>query len=183
MLSDLTLLAARLTLGKSTVAHGMRKAFGSFGGPGPEAAAESFAKAGFRPGAGFAALAAWNEIGAGTLITLGLGGPAGPAMLIGEMAVAATVHMKRGWFTSSGGAELPMLYAVGAALLAAGGHGTLSLDHQLGLRAKLRGPVPLALALAGAAAGSLIALQYRSTAGEGRATPTFQGKNSPLPPL
>ena len=40
---------------------------------------------GFRPGETYAELAAWNEIAAGTLIALGLGGPVGPAMLISGM--------------------------------------------------------------------------------------------------
>lgn len=182
MIADLTLLAARVVLGKSMAAHGAQKAFGWFGGPGPEAAAGMFAGLGFRPAAPFVAAASWNEIVSGELIAWGLGGPLGPAMLIAGMLVAAlSVHAKNGYFAAKNGVEVPVIYSAAALTLASTGYGKLSLDHAFGLERKLRHPVVTTLALAGAIAGGLAILNLREIAREGPATPTYQGKNSPLP--
>ena len=51
----------------------------------------------------------------------------------------------------------------------------------MGTRKPLRDPVLLTLALAGAIAGALVVLNGRDQSPEGPATPTFRGKNSPLP--
>ena len=182
MISDLMLLAARVALGESMAAHGAQKAFGWFGGPGPQATAGTLAGLGFRPAAPFVAAASWNEMISGELIALGLGGPRGPAMLLAGMLVAAqSVHAKNGFFAAHGGVELPLVYGVGALALAATGYGRCSLDHAFGLAGALRHPAALVLALAGALVGGVGALNQRSPAAEGPATPTFQGKNSPLP--
>ena len=163
-------------------AHGTQKAFGWFDGPGPENAAKMMHGLGFRPGETYAALAAWNEIVAGKLIAWGLGGPIGPAMLISGMVVAqASVHWEKGFFAQKGGIELPFVYSAAALALAAGDYGALSLDALLGLRKPLRDPVFTALALAGAVAGAIVVLNGRDHSTEGPATPTFRGKNSPLP--
>jgi len=163
-------------------AHGTQKAFGWFEGPGPEQAGKMMHGLGFRPGATYAALAAWNEIVAGKLIAWGLGGPVGPAMLISGMIVAqASVHWEKGFFAQKGGIELPFIYGAAALALASGDNGALSLDALLGLRKPLRDPVFTALALAGAIAGAIVVLNGRDHSAEGPATPTFRGKNSPLP--
>jgi putative oxidoreductase len=181
MMRDLTLFAARVLLGGSLAAHGAQKAFGWFEGPGPDGAAALFEKLGFRPGATFAAAGSWNEIVAGNLIALGLGGPLGPAMLISGMIVAMqSVHAKNGFFAAKNGIELPLLYSV-AALALSGRYGRLSLDHMLGLDQKLEHPAVDTLALVGGVAAAFAMLSARNPAGEGSATPTFRGKNSPLP--
>jgi putative oxidoreductase len=79
MSHDLGLLAARLAFGLSFAAHGAQKAFGWFGGPGPQGAAGFMESLGFKPGSTYASAASYNEIGSGLLIALGLGGPLGPA--------------------------------------------------------------------------------------------------------
>jgi putative oxidoreductase len=163
-------------------AHGTQKAFGWFDGPGPEQAAKLMHGLGFRPGETYATLAAWNEIVAGKLIAWGLGGPVGPAMLISGMLVAqASVHWEKGFFAQKGGIELPFVYSAAALALAAGDYGALSLDEVLGLRKPLREPIFTALALAGAIAGAVLVLNSRDRSDDGPATPTYRGKNSPLP--
>ena len=182
MIRDLALLGARLVVGGGMAAHGAQKALGWFDGPGPEGAANMMHGLGFRPGEMYAELASWNEIAAGTLIALGLGGPVGPAMLISGMTVAASsVHWKNGFFSQEGGYEVPALYAAGALAFAATDHGALSLDALFGLRRPLSHPVFTTLALAGGVAGAILVLNGRDLSTEGPATPTFRGKNSPLP--
>jgi len=165
-------------------AHGAQKALGWFDGPGPEQTAATFHGLGFRPGRTFASLAAWNEIAAGGLIALGLGGPIGPAMLISGMIVAqVSVHAPNGFFARKNGLELPLLYAAAALALALDNYGAASLDALLGLRPVLRNPWLASLALAGGAAGALVVLNGRDTSTEGPATPTYRGQNSPLPEI
>jgi putative oxidoreductase len=162
--------------------HGAQKALGWFEGPGPDGAAKIMHGLGFRPGETYAAAASWNEIASGGLIALGLGGPIGPAMLLSTMIVAqASVHWKNGFFAQKGGIELGVLYASAALAFAATDYGAVSFDAALGLRGKLRDPLFTTLALAGGIASALIVLNNRDLTQEGPATPTFRGKNSPLP--
>lgn len=182
MIRDMALLGARLVVGGGLAAHGAQKALGWFDGPGAAGTAKMMHGLGFRPGETYAALASWNEIAAGTLIALGFGGPIGPAMLVSGMIVAqASVHWPQGFFAQHGGVELPAIYSAAALALAAADNGAISLDALLGLRKPLRDPLFLALTLAGGVAGAVLVLNGRDTTPEGPATPTFRGKNSPLP--
>jgi len=182
MIRDLALLGARLAVGGGMAAHGTQKAFGWFDGPGPENAAKLMHGLGFRPGETYAALGSWNEIIAGKLIGWGLGGPIGPAILISTMIVAAgSVHWSKGFFSQNGGFELPLIYSAAALTLAATDYGALSLDELIGLRKPLRDPIFTTLALAGAVAAAVVVLNGRDLSTEGPATPTYRGKNSPLP--
>jgi putative oxidoreductase len=182
MIRDIALLGARLAVGGGMAAHGAQKALGWFEGPGPENAGKMMHSLGFRPGKSYAELAAWNEIASGALIAAGLGGPVGPAMLISNMIVAqTTVHWPNGCFAQKGGIELGVLYGAAALAFAATDFGGVSMDAVIGTREKLRDPVLTTLVLAGAIAGALLILNGRDTSPEGPATPTFRGKNSPLP--
>ena len=182
MIRDIALLAARLAVGSGMAAHGAQKALGWFEGPGPEKAGQMMHGLGFRPGETYAALAAWNEIASGVLIAVGLGGPAGPAMLISNMIVAqASVHWPNGFFAQKGGIELGVLYSAAALSFAATDYGAVSMDAIFSTREKLRDPVLTTLALAGGIAAAILILNGRDTSLEGPATPTFRGKNSPLP--
>jgi len=49
------------------------------------------------------------------------------------MIVAASIHARNGFFTANNGIELPMLYAMGALVLAYTGPGEYSLDRLFGL--------------------------------------------------
>jgi putative oxidoreductase len=163
-------------------AHGAQKALGWFDGPGPEKAGAMMHGLGFRPGETYATLAAWNEIAAGALIAVGLGGPIGPAALLSNMIVAQTsVHWKNGFFAQQGGIEVGTLYSAAALAFAGSDFGAASLDAALGWRGKLRHPLLLTLALAGGVAAAVVVLNGRDTTPEGPATPTVRGENSPLP--
>lgn len=127
------LLVARLVLGLLMAAHGAQKLFGWFGGPGLAGTAGFFESLGFRPGRLFATAAALGEVGSGLLVTFGLFGPIGPALMLSVMIVAASIHWPNGVFAMNNGYEVPLLYAAGAATLALTGPGRFSLDALLGI--------------------------------------------------
>jgi putative oxidoreductase len=130
---DAGLVLARLVIGPLMAAHGAQKLFGWFGGHGLSATAGFFDGLGFRPGRFFAATAAVAEIASGVLVTLGLFGPIGPALMVSVMVVAAvSVHWPN-VFAQSNGIEVPLVYAASAAALALTGFGAYSLDAALDL--------------------------------------------------
>ena len=148
------LLIARLVIGLLMAGHGAQKAFGWFGGYGLDGTGGFFESLGFRPGRLFAAAAAYGEIVSGLLIAAGLFGPAGPALMLSIMIVAAvSVHWKQGLFAASNGIEVPLLYATAAVALALTGPGRISLDALLGLERISTPLVAVAALIAGAAAG------------------------------
>ena len=178
MLASVGALAARLAVGGGIAAHGAQKAFGWFEGPGPAGAAGFMESLGFKPGARYAGAAYGNEIGAGVLIALGLGGPVGPALLLSTMIVAqTTVHLKNGFFAQKGGVELGVLYAAAALMFATSGYGDASMDHIFGLEKPTRHPVLTTLALAAGVAGAYYVLGQRdfSPPDGTLATPTMAG--------
>lgn len=127
------LLIGRLVIGPLMAAHGAQKLFGWFGGHGLGATAGFFDAIGFRPGLWFAAAASGAEVLSGVLIAFGLFGPAGPAMMLSVMVVAAiSMHWKQGLFASANGIEVPLLYASAGVALALTGPGQFSLDTLLG---------------------------------------------------
>jgi putative oxidoreductase len=81
-----------------------------------------------RRGERFAFRPAWSELIGGLLVALGLFGPAGPALFVSVMIVAAvTVHW-HGIFAAKNGVEIPLLIATLVLLAgAAGGVGNLAL--------------------------------------------------------
>jgi putative oxidoreductase len=130
------LLVLRLVVGLSMAAHGTQKLFGWFGGHGLAGTGGFFESLGFRPGRTFAFAAGAAELTSGILIALGFLGPIGSALMLSVMIVAAvTVHWKNGFFASSGGIELTVLFAVAAVALAFTGFGQLSLDAITGVDA------------------------------------------------
>ena len=131
---DTGLLIARLVFGLALAAHGTQKLLGWFGGYGIAGTGGFFEGLGFRPGKLFALLAGLGETGGGLLLALGFLGPVGPALAILVMIVAgASVHLKNGFFVSSGGVEVNVLYLALGAALAFTGPGAFSVDHALGL--------------------------------------------------
>ncbi len=163
-------------------AHGAQKALGWFEGPGPDGAGKMLDGLGFRPGSTYAQLAAWNEIVSGEIIALGLGGPIGPALLVSNMIVAMrAVHWKNGFFAQKGGIEVGLLYSA-AALAFAYDYGALSVDNLFGQRENLKNSTLHLLALAGGVAAAFVIHEQRVTVPPDQpATPTYRGKNSPLP--
>jgi putative oxidoreductase len=136
-LCNLSLLAARLTLGSSIAAHGSQKMFGAFDGPGIEGASQMMESLGFKPGEKYARALATTELTSGTLIALGALGPVGPAMLLSVMFSAVQlVHKPKGYFNDKGGYELNTMYVTIALLLATQGYGSISVDALLGIHEK-----------------------------------------------
>lgn len=131
---DLGLLALRLGVGGTLVAHGAQKLFGWFGGHGLAGTAGFFESVGFTPGRANAILAGAGEAGGGSLLALGLATPAAGAAVAGTMAAAASMHKDNGFFAQDGGLEYPAMLALTAGALALSGPGQLSLDAALGHR-------------------------------------------------
>lgn len=165
------LLAARLVLGPLMAAHGAQKLFGWFGGPGLRAAGGMMEHLGFRPGLPFALAAGATEFAAGVLVMLGLLGPAGPALTVSVMLVAAvSAHLKNGLWAQNGGYELALVYAAVAVALALTGPGAFSADAALGL-SWLSAPAYAAIALAvGIIGGAANLLARRPAPASGSAT-------------
>jgi len=158
------LFIARLVVGLSMSAHGAQKLFGWFGGYGLTAIGGFFEGLGFRPGRLFAALASVTEVVAGLLIALGFLGPVGPALLLFVMTVAAVaVHWSNGFFATTNGIEVTLLYATVAVALALSGPGAYSLDALLGLEA-LWSPAFAGVALVVGALGGIGILAARRRA-------------------
>ena len=127
-LGNLALLAIRLGVGGTLIAHGTQKLFGWFGGPGPDAAGEGFKQMGFPAPERAAQMSGLAEAAGGASLVLGLGTGAGGAAAAGNLAVAATVHAPNGFFASEGGFEYPAMLGLASSALALGGPGQLSLD-------------------------------------------------------
>jgi len=133
MTMDTGLVLLRLVIGPLMAAHGAQKLFGWFGGYGLTGTGGFFEGLGFRPGRFFAATASTAEIAGGLLVTFGLLGPVGPALMVSVMIVAAmSVHWPQ-LFAQNNGIEVPLLYGASAAALALTGFGVYSLDNALGL--------------------------------------------------
>lgn len=127
-LGNLALLAIRLGVGGTLIAHGTQKLFGWFDGPGLDRAAEGYAGMGFPDGRRAAQMSGLAEAAGGASLVLGLGTGIGGAAAAGNMAVAASVHAPNGFFSTEGGFEYPALLGVASGALALGGAGKLSLD-------------------------------------------------------
>ena len=168
---DLGLLALRVGVGGTLVAHGAQKLFGWFGGTGLEQTGAMFEQLGFRPGKLNAIAAGLGEAGGGALLAVGLGTPGAGAAVAGTMIVASSMHVDNGFFNANGGLEYPAVLGWSAAALALIGPGTLSLDHVLGHRLNRSWIRNLALAAAAPAALAVIARRRRTVAASPAAQP------------
>lgn len=170
-----------MTLGGTMLAHGAQKMFGVQGGPGLRGTTAMMESLGFRPGERFAPMLAASEMGSGAAIALGALGPLGPALLLTVMLVAIeTVHRPKGYFNQGGGYEMNAMFVMLAVLLANEGYGTFSIDHLLGLRAKMR-PMHGWLALMAGMAGAMTILAQRKIppSGSREETPMREKTMSP----
>jgi putative oxidoreductase len=130
--ADVSLLAFRAALGVVFLAHGYNHVFG---GGKIAGTARWFESLGMRPGVLHAWTASLTELGAGTLLLLGLAAPLACAGVIGTMVVAwVTNHLRNGFFIfrPGEGYEYVMTLTLAAVGLAGVGPGQWSLDHVLG---------------------------------------------------
>jgi putative oxidoreductase len=143
-------------------AHGGRKLFGWFGGPGLRRTGASFQDIGFRPPVAMAATAGAGELACGLLVALGFLGPVGPASMMSIMIVAMiTVHWSNGVFASDNGVELPLMYAIAAFTFAFTGFGEFSLDNALGITNTMSALTTVVIVGVGAIAGVVNAMIAR----------------------
>ena len=155
------LLLIRVALGLTLAAHGAQKLFGVFGGHGITGTGGFFESLGFRPGKPMAVMAGLGEAGGGLAFALGLLTPFAAAAIIATMVVAiVSVHLQKGFFSSEGGYEFPLLIASAAAGVAFIGPGPLSLDAVFGL--SLAGPEWGLLAIGLGVLGAALPLLRRS---------------------
>lgn len=167
------LLLLRLLLAALLFGHATQKLFGWFRGGGPAGSGVLFEQWGYRPGAQMAVIAGLCELTGATSIALGLLTPAGSAVIIGTMIVAASTSAANGLWAHLGGCEVPVLYAGFAAVLAFTGPGNWSLDHALGITS-LYGPAwgVAALAVGVLAAIPLLVRRRRALAADASQSPS-----------
>lgn len=129
MFVDYGLLLLRVVVGLMMVAHGAQKAFGWFQGGGPQGTVKMMQSLNIYPPVLWAYVNAIAEFFGGMLTALGLLWPIGPLLVIGNMTVAiAKVHWSKGFWSTKGGYEFPLLILANALVLGVMGAGTLSLD-------------------------------------------------------
>ncbi|WP_432562759.1 DoxX family protein [Kineococcus sp. SYSU DK003] len=168
--NDLGLLALRLGIGGTLIAHGAQKLFGAFGGGGIEGTAGAMHAMGFRPGKRNAVLAGASEAGGGALLALGLATPVGGASAAAAMAAASVVHKPNGFFATSGGFEYPAVLGLASLALAVGGPGRISLDAATGHVFNKKWTTVLALAAAGVGAYTTIKAREQAVAQDAQAS-------------
>ena len=163
---DIGILLLRATVGLTLAAHGSQKLFGWFGGHGLDKTAEAMGMLGFRPGRRHALLAGLVEFGGGVFLTVGLLTPLAAALVGSVMLVAAmSVHVKQGFFITSGGYEYNVVLGVAGLSLAFTGPGAVSLDALFG--ALVNGPwVGLLASIVALVGGAIQLAQRRSTSTE-----------------
>lgn len=158
---DAGILIARVMLGLAIGAHGAQKDFGWFGGHGRKGTGVFLESPGFRPCPVFGLAAGLGESVGGLLTAAGLLGPVGPAVIVLVMLVAMlAVHWPHGFFASSYGIELPLMYLTAALFAAFAGPGAYSLDRLLGLDT-LGEPVTPGLAITMAVPMALVNVALR----------------------
>jgi putative oxidoreductase len=148
---DLAALLIRLSLGMTMLAHVWNHAFG-----GGKIAGTSrwFESIGMKPATLHAYLATVTEIGAGTLLLVGLLIPIACAGIVGCMGVALVAnHIRNGFFIflPGEGFEYVLLIIVVAVSLAALGAGHGSIDAAPGIRPDLDEWVGLGVGAGGGA--------------------------------
>jgi putative oxidoreductase len=129
---NLGLLLLRVAVGATMVAHGYNHVFrgGKIAGTG-----RWFESLGMKPGILHAWLASLTELGAGSMLVLGLLTPLAAGACAGVMFVAwITNHLKNGFFIFRPGEGWEYVANLAAASLAIGalGAGQWSLDHKIG---------------------------------------------------
>jgi putative oxidoreductase len=112
----------RIGVGLLFLQHGLQKMFGLLGGFGEAPGATA-------PLASLMGVAGVLEVAGGVLLALGLWTRPVAFVLLGQMLVAFLIaHLPRGGWPIQNGGELPLLFALVFAFLAAAGAGPVSVD-------------------------------------------------------
>lgn len=123
------LLIVRVVVGLTVAAHGVQKLFGWFGGPGIGGFSGWLASMGVKPARPWAIVAALTEFAGGLLVALGLFYPVAALAVCGAMLTAILlVHAGKGFFSTNGGYEFPLVILstmLGTSVI---GAGAISLD-------------------------------------------------------
>ena len=134
---DLGLLLLRVALGLIFIAHGLQKAFGWFGGSGPDAFRATLAEAGYQNAGVLTYVGAGVQIAAGVLLVLGLFTPlaAAAALAFGVNSLLVTFDAQRqegGLAVFGSSAEYMLLLALVAAAVILAGPGRYGFDGSRG---------------------------------------------------
>jgi putative oxidoreductase len=158
---DIASVILRVAVGATIIAHGYNHAFGGGRLPGT---ARWFESIGIRPGRAHAVVATLTELGAGSLLILGLLTPVAAGGVAGTMMVAfVAAHRRNGFFIfrpGQGYEYVGNLFLTSLALGALGG-GRLSLDHAAGLRLEGWGGLVIAAAVGVGGAALLLVTSWR----------------------
>jgi putative oxidoreductase len=151
-------LLLRVAIGITMLAHGYNHAFGGGKLPGT---ARWFESIGIRPGRVHALFATMTELGAGTMLLLGVLTPLAAAGVVGTMLVALiSNHLKNGFFIfrPGEGYEYVLFITLATCALGALGGGEWSVDHALKIDDNLIGWRGLGIAAGAGAAGAALLL-------------------------
>lgn len=153
--ANLGLLALRLAIGATMIAHGYNHIWG---GGKIAGTAGWFESLGMKPGKLHAWLASVTELGGGALLAVGLLTPLAGAACAAVMLVAwITNHKSNGFFIfrPGEGYEYVMNLFVASLAVAFIGGGEWSLDHAVGIADDLDGWTGVAIGLVGGIGGAL----------------------------
>jgi putative oxidoreductase len=158
------LLILRVTVGVVMVAHGYNHVFrgGKIAGTGGW-----FESLGMKPGKLHAWLASLTELGAGTMLIVGLLTPLAAAGVVGVMLVAwITNHLRNGFFIFRPGEgwEYVMTLTMCGLAIGALGAGRFSLDRVLGLHLEGWRGLAIAGGVGGLGAAALLLVFWRPPA-------------------
>ncbi len=157
--ADAAVFLVRLVLGGTMIAHGWNHWRGGGKIPGTAGWFESL---GLRHGTFQAWMSVGTELGAGTLLIVGLFTPLAAAAVVGVMLVAGLLaHRPNGFFVFREGYEYVLVLAVISVALAALGPGKLSLDHAIGIVVDGWPGAAVAAGFAVVATGGLLAASWR----------------------
>lgn len=129
---EIGIMALRLMVGITFMAHGSQKLFGWFGGGGIEGTAKFFSMIHIEPSVPMAILAGCGEFFGGLLLALGLFTRYAVVNLTVVMIVAiATVHWPKGFFLANGGYEFNLVLISSFAYFFFNGPGKYSVEKML----------------------------------------------------